>query len=77
MLERTAFKMRTKESCEVSRGAQGDSGGYRDTRCGGVIGSTGRKISRKGKERTAYAKDPEKRMQLPWGGANVRQKNPC
>lgn len=45
--------------------------------CGGVIGSTGREITRKGKERAAYAKDPEKRMQPPWGGANVRQKNPC
>lgn len=72
-----AFKMRTKESCEVSREAQGDSGEYTGTggntvTRGRCTGDTGREITRKGKERAACAKDPEKRMQHPWGGANVR-----
>lgn len=77
MLERMALKMRTRESCEVSQEAQADSGGYTGTGRGhrvtqGGTGGTGREITRKGKERAAYAKDPEKRTQPPWGGANVR-----
>lgn len=61
------------------KSVRGHRGTREDTRGhgGGGIGSTGREITRKGKERAAYAKDPEKRMQPPWGGANVRQKNPC
>lgn len=40
------------------RRIHGDTGGNR---------GTGREITRKGKERAASAKDPEKRVQHPWG----------